>query len=171
MATLFLLRHLKSSWAVPGQADLDRPLAPRGRKAGRVVGRYLARAGIRPDLVLCSVAQRTRSTLELVCADWTGVDTCIERGLYDASDQMLLDRLRLVPDGVHSLMLIGHNPGLERLAALLCAGHGDEQGLEQMEVKFPTGALAVLERGVASWGDLDRATCRLQTFVRPSDLD
>lgn len=171
MATLYLLRHLKSSWAVAGQPDFDRPLAPRGRKAGRAVARYLARARIRPELVLCSAARRTRSTLELVGADWTDVDACIERALYEASDKVLLERLRAVPDLVGSIMLIGHNPGLERLTMLLCAGRGDEQGLEQIDAKFPTGALAVLEPDSASWADLGRGRCQLQTFVRPSDLE
>lgn len=171
MATLYLLRHLKSSWDVAGQADFDRTLAPRGRRAGRALARYLERARIRPDLILCSAAQRARSTLELVGGSWGGIDTCLERGLYEASDKVLMERLRTVPDSVGSVFLIGHNPGIERFALLLCDGRGDEQGLEQMEAKFPTGALAVLLHDAGSWAGLGKASCRLQTFIRPSDLD
>ena len=82
---LFLLRHAKSSWDDPGLADVDRPLAPRGRKAVKKVARYLRREGIDPQVVLCSPALRTRQTLErLGSVVREDVSVRIERKLYGA---------------------------------------------------------------------------------------
>lgn len=170
MKTLYLLRHAKSSWDSPGSADFDRPLNPRGRKAVRSLARHLARAAIRPDLVLCSAAIRTRETLDRLGDAVAGVDTAVERGLYEATDSRLLARLRQVADAVGSVLVIGHNPGLERLALRLCAG-GDAQALALLREKYPTGALATLTAPLERWADLKPGCCRLEAFVRPADLE
>jgi phosphohistidine phosphatase len=131
MRTLYLLRHAKSSWDDPALADRDRPLAKRGRKAAKRIARHLRDEGIEPDLVLCSSSVRTLQTLERI-----GLEGEVEDGLYGASAAELLDRLREVPSDVESVMLIGHNPGLEGLLAELSGERPD---------KFPTAALATLE--------------------------
>jgi hypothetical protein len=64
MRRLYLLRHAKSSWEDVGLADHDRPLAPRGRRAAKAIGRHLRDSGIEPELVLCSSARRAQETLE-----------------------------------------------------------------------------------------------------------
>ena len=66
MRYLHVLRHAKSSWDDPGLEDHERPLAPRGRKAGKRLAKHLRREGIQPELVLCSSSRRTRETLELI---------------------------------------------------------------------------------------------------------
>jgi broad specificity phosphatase PhoE len=66
MHTLYLLRHAKSSWADPALPDYQRPLAPRGLRDVKRIARHLVRLGIEPELVLCSSAERTRETLELI---------------------------------------------------------------------------------------------------------
>lgn len=169
MTTLHLLRHLKSSWDEPGLADFDRPLAPRGLKAGRAVARHVGRQGIIPDLILCSAARRTRETLQAVGESWRGIDTCIERALYEAPESALLERLRCIPPTVGTVLLIGHNPGMERLAALLCDGRGDPAALARMAAKFPTGALASIACD-APWPALERGRGRLLSYIRPVDL-
>ena len=119
MKRLWLLRHAKSSWDEPGLADHDRPLAPRGRKAGKRMRRWAAEHDVRPDLVLCSTAVRARATLDLVAPALGAPDVEIEGGLYHAWADDLLERLRGVPPDSTSVLLIGHNPGLHDLAALL----------------------------------------------------
>jgi phosphohistidine phosphatase len=160
---LFLLRHAKSSWDDPGLADHDRPLAPRGVKAAKAMGGYLKRERIRPSLVLSSSARRTRETVERLAPDG---DVWIERELYAASDGELLKRLQRVPDTVDSVMLVGHNPGIQDLAVSL-AGGGAE--LERVERKFPTGALATLEF-TGDWRSLRPGSAKLVNFVRPKQL-
>jgi phosphohistidine phosphatase len=167
MKQLFLLRHAKSSWDESELVDHDRPLAPRGRRAAKLIAEHLGREGVTPALVLCSSARRTRETFERVApALGEGISVQIERGLYAASDQRLLERLRAVEDGVESLMLIGHNPGVEQLALGL-AGSG--QKLARLRRKYPTGALATLEFS-GQWGDLRPGRAELMDFVTPKQL-
>jgi phosphohistidine phosphatase len=122
--TLYLLRHAKSDWDDPALADIDRPLAPRGRKAARAMARYLKNSGIRPELILCSPARRARQTLELLTEAWPVFpNVSFAPWLYAASASKLLAKLRELPHEAASVMLIGHNPGLEDLATTL-AGTG-----------------------------------------------
>lgn len=169
MKTLYLLRHAKSSWDDPGLADVDRPLSGRGRKAAKAVRRMLGRRGLRPDLVLCSAARRTRETYEVLAPALDSVEAAFESDLYEADADALLDRLRRLPDAAASVLVIGHNPGLERLTWLLigAAAHGPAH--ESLRRKFPTAALAVLEYSGRRWRSLAPATCRLVAFVRPGD--
>ena len=167
MKTLYLLRHAKSSWDDPGLADHDRPLAPRGRKAAKLIAKHLRSSEIAPALVLCSPARRTRETLEAI-APALGDDGAVEfeHDIYGASAGELLDRLREIPDTIESAMLIGHNPSIQTLALTLAGGGGD---LETLGLKDPTGALATLTFE-GSWADLDPGAAELAGFVRPRDL-
>jgi phosphohistidine phosphatase len=161
---LFLLRHAKSSWDDVVANDHDRSLAPRGRRAAKLIAKHLRREGIVPSLVLCSSARRTRETLAALDL---GGDVQIERELYGASEAELVERLRRVPDPAGSVMVIGHNPGIHGLALTL-AGSGAE--LERMAPKFPTGALATLEFD-GHWRELGPGDAELAAFVRPRDLE
>jgi phosphohistidine phosphatase len=171
--TLYLLRHAKSSWDDPSQADFDRPLTGRGRRTAAAMGRYLAAAGTRPDLVLCSAARRTRETLDIVQAAWGWrVPTEIEDRLYETTRNRLLARLKEVEDHVGTVLLIGHNPGMEELAAYLAdPAASDGEALARLRTKYPTGALAVLAAPIKRWQDLGRSAVRLTTFVVPRDLE
>jgi phosphohistidine phosphatase len=164
---LFLLRHAKSSWDDPELADVERPLAPRGRRAAKLVADHIRREEVAPALVLCSPARRTRETLERISpALGEGVSVEIERGLYAASELSLLERLRALDEGVDAVMLIGHNPGVEQLVTGL-AGSGEL--LPAVRRKYPTGALATLEFA-GRWRELGPGSARLTSFVTPKQL-
>jgi phosphohistidine phosphatase len=168
MKVLYLLRHAKSSWDDPSFDDHDRPLAPRGRRAAKRIARHMRAEGIRPELVLCSSARRTRETLGLVSSGWDGeVPVRIERRVYAAGDGDLLALINEVPEEVESVLLIGHNPGLETLALALAA-RGPYLG--RLEEKYPTGALASLAFDGRTWADLGPGTAELVGFVVPRDL-
>lgn len=167
MKHLFLLRHAKSSWDDPGLADHDRPLAPRGNRAAKVIAEHLREERIAPELVLCSSSRRTRETLDRIApALGDEVRVEVERELYAASADRLLERLRAVDDDVESVMLIGHNPGLEQLALSLA---GDGEKLADVRRKYPTAALATLEFD-GRWSELEPGTARLMEFVKPKQL-
>jgi phosphohistidine phosphatase len=132
-----------------------------------VIAEHLSREGVTVELVLCSSARRTRETLDrIIPALGEGTPVLIEREVYAAPEQRLLERLRSVNDGVESLMLIGHNPGVEMLALSL-AGRGQE--LPALRRKFPTGALATLEFS-GRWSDLGPGGAELKDFVTPKQL-
>ena len=170
MRRIFLLRHAKSSWGDADLSDFDRPLNGRGRKAARLMADYLERSAIRPSLILCSAARRTQSTLELLDKAVEGVPASIEQGLYLASRHDLMARLRKLDDHLESVLVIAHNPGIERLAEALSEGQGAPEALDGLGRKYPTGTLAVLESHAAHWAEIEAGTCRLTAFVRPKDL-
>ena len=140
-----------------------------------LLGRYISREKLQPDLVLCSSANRARQTWELVSAEWDQSDKDgmprleMRASLYLASQADLLSTIRRVDGDVATLMIIGHNPGMEQLAARLVA-QGDPRGLKTMAKKFPTAALAVIRFSIESWSLLKPGQGRLDVFVRPKDL-
>ena len=166
---IYLLRHAKSSWDDPELQDHERPLAKRGRKAVALLHDHLRESGVAPDLVLCSSAVRAIQTLEGVRGGFppgTRVET--EAGLYAASAGSLLGRLRRLPEDTGSVMLVGHNPGLEDLAAEL-AGDGDPDARAALEAKYPTGGLATLAFE-GPWRELGPEDVTLEAFVVPRRL-
>jgi len=161
---LVLVRHAKSSWADADLDDHDRPLNGRGRRAAALVGAHLRGSGLVPELVLCSSATRTRETLDRFELPPT-TEVRIEDPLYGAGAGALLDRLRAVPDAVGSVLVLGHNPGMEDLAAMLVA---DPDAAPE---HFPTGAVADLRLPIVRWDELAPHLARLQRFVVPRELD
>jgi len=168
MKRLFLLRHAKSSRKDPSLPDHDRPLAGRGRRASKAMATYMREHGVAPALVLCSSATRARQTLDGVAPGLDGShEVRIESELYQASAAGLLRRLQRVDAAVPSVMLVGHNPSIERLALDL-ASRGPE--LAELADKYPTGALAALEFS-GTWSELEADAARLVRFVKPRDLE
>jgi phosphohistidine phosphatase len=164
---LYLLRHAKSSWKHPELADHERPLADRGRRAAEAIARYLQEHEIAVELVLCSTARRARETFERIEPALPVGCMRYEPDLYGAPADALLERLHGVPDGIASVMLIGHNPAIERLALDLAAPSPERR---ELAAKFPTAALATLDFP-GPWRDASRGGARLVNFVRPRDLE
>ena len=161
MKRLWLLRHAKSSWDHPGLADHDRPLAPRGKKAGRRIARWAETNDVRPDLVICSTAVRAQATLDLVRPGLGHPAERVDRALYTASVDDVLERLAAEDDALAEILLIGHNPTLHELAALLAPPGPDA---------FPTGALAGLRLEIGSWRELSPACGLIEAFIVPRSL-
>jgi phosphohistidine phosphatase len=163
---LVVLRHAKSAWP-DGVADHKRPLAPRGRRDAPAVGRALVAADLRPDLALCSTAVRARQTWELAAAEWaTPPPVRHDRGLYGADVPELLATVHEVPDEVRTLLLIGHNPGLEELVLTL-AGDSLDDALDEVRTKFPTSAIAVLTWYGDTWRSLGPGMALLTDMTVP----
>jgi phosphohistidine phosphatase len=170
MKTLYLLRHAKSSWSDPSVSDRDRPLAPRGVRAAALVATHLQRAGIRPALVLCSPASRTRQTLDaMVPSLGDATEIRMEEDLYGASAGELMARVRNVAQGVSSVMVVGHNPALQDVGLEL-AGDGEEVLLARLRAKFPTAALATLDLADGGWATLGQGRAVLTALVFPREL-
>ncbi len=169
MKRLYLLRHAKSSWDEPGTADFDRPLSERGKRACKTIRSTIRRLELEPELVLCSAARRTQETWQAVKAGFAHEPAIeVERGLYLASATKLLARLARLDDTIGRVMLIGHNPGLQRLALAL-AGKGEPALLERLATKFPTGALAELVAPVARWRTVEPGGAELVMLAAPRE--
>ena len=168
MKQLLILRHAKSSWDDSALADFDRPLGPRGLKTAPLMGRELARRGWLPDLALVSPALRTRDTWRLVSAELpTHVPAQFAEELYEAAAGVILARVRQAR--AESLLVIGHNPGLQHFALRLAGAGSDESVFKTIEAKFPTAALARFTVA-GDWAELDFGGARLTHCVRPKDL-
>ncbi|MFF3247200.1 SixA phosphatase family protein [Streptomyces sp. NPDC002870] len=162
---LVVLRHAKSA-RPEGVPDHDRPLAPRGLRDAPAAGRWLAEADCLPDLVLCSTARRTRQTWELAARELGSTPPVrYDPRLYGADDEPLLEAVCAVPDDVGTLLLIGHNPGLQDLILLL-AGEALGGTMQRAQTKFPTSAVAVLTwRG--TWSALAPGAALLTDLAVP----
>jgi len=172
MKRLFLLRHAKAVPAESGIEDFDRTLMLSGMQDAGAMARYLRKSDFRVELILCSAAARTAQTGELVVQE---LECEIEYrdALYLAEPSKLLAAVRGAPANVSALMLVGHNPGLEALAALLArepVRRKERARHEALEEKFPTCALAILDFDAGRWRDVAPGTGKLVDFVRPKDL-
>ncbi|MFE2580435.1 SixA phosphatase family protein [Streptomyces sp. NPDC059378] len=163
---LVVLRHAKSAWP-EGVPDHRRPLAPRGRRDAPAAGRALAEADFLPDLALCSPALRARQTWDLAAAEWgTPPPVRYEPRLYGADATELLDVVRETPPEIETLLLIGHNPGLEELVLDL-ADDGLDGALDEVRTKFPTSAIAVLAWYGSTWRALAPGSALLTSMTVP----
>jgi phosphohistidine phosphatase len=167
--TLYVLRHAKSSWDDPMQSDHDRPLAPRGRRATKLLAQYVSEHAIAPQLVLCSTARRARETLEGI--GFQAGQQLLEPELYSAGPDELIARLAQVDPQLRSVLLVGHNPALQMLILRLAAPDDRLQSgaLDDVRRKFPTGALATLTFG-CGWDQLQPGAAELAGYIRPKAL-
>ncbi len=151
MRELILLRHAHTESPVPGQADADRPLSAEGQAAAEAVGRWLMEHGKVPDCVLCSPARRAQETLEAVLGVVGYVDQRLEPAIYEATPGALIE-LADRYCSIGRLMLVGHNPGLEQLVALMESGQsGEYRGMPPAGVAVLTlPPNAPMEPGVAA---------------------
>lgn len=168
MRRLILLRHAKSD-RPPGVEDLDRPLNPRGRQAAPRMGVYIADAGLRPDHVLVSPSRRTLETWDAVRVPLDGNPGETVAALYEAGAAQILDVVRGAPDNAGTLLVVGHNPGLQDFATEV-VGSGSKADRRRLATQFPTAALAVIDFEGERWADIAWSGGRLERFVRPKDL-
>ena len=160
MKRLFLLRHAKSSWSDPRLADFDRPLNNRGLRAAPLMGRLMRERKVRPDLILCSPAERARQTAALV-VEAARLDTPLryDERIYEATPARLLAVVSGAGDA-GELLLVGHNPGMEELVELLT---GETR-------RMPTAALARITLDTEKWARPREGAARLEELVKPKEL-
>jgi len=165
---LLLLRHAKSDWDSGTSTDFDRPLAKRGKNDAPKVGAWLYREGLVPDHVVSSPAERARQTATKVCKrlDFKKKRIVWDAAIYEARLPELLEVLSRVPPEAATVLLIGHNPGLEELLRHLVADDYEPPGDGKL---LPTAAVARLEMP-DDWGLLDPGSAQLLSLTRPRAL-
>ena len=161
---LLLLRHGKSDWpANLNSEDRERPLASRGRRAARRIGRFLTAVDSKPDAVITSAAVRARTTVELAAeaGDWK-CPIQVSETLYEAAPQDVLAEIRSQPSAPRILLVAGHEPTWSELLSLLIGG-GD--------IKIVTASVARVELPINSWGEADFGHAILDWLVTPKLLE
>ena len=165
---LVLMRHAKSDWFSGDGDDFSRPLSERGIRDARQMGRWLAAGAYLPDAILSSPSRRTRQTLDLL-ADGAGLDLDARTAWLDELYHANVDTLRKVLRGLGArpaVMLLGHNPGLEDVLALLV---DDSRVIARHAKCFPTAAVYVLELACA-WSEIKAGCARIVAHQRPKTL-
>jgi len=163
---LLILRHAKSAWDTNAPRDFERPLAKRGLRDAPRVGRRLRKQRLVPDYVVSSPAERAKQTAVKVCNELGIKKKKINwnRRIYAGSGRTLLKVVRKTPARVNTLMLVGHNPGVDELLAYLC---GAKTKIPKYAEPLPTAAVAHLEIP-ADWKKLKTGSARLAAIARPT---
>ena len=171
MAQLLLLRHAKSSWDDPSVPDHQRPLNAQGERAARLMCNAFAILHLAPDLALVSSSRRTRQTFEALRLNGDATEVETTDDLYLADADAILERLRTVPEGARSVLVVGHNPGLYD-AAIELVGNDPAARPEPPVMRlldgYPPASLAEFSISVP-WAELGTGRGRLRRFPRPED--
>jgi len=171
MKRVTVLRHAKSDWDEPVD-DFNRPLNERGWKAARRIGKEMKHRHMSFDFALASPAARVRETIDGFTETYGEPKFAIrfEPKMYGASVEVLLELIREMPVEAEDALLIGHNPGLERLVVEL--SHDDGHGLrDKVAGKFPTAAVAAIELPVSSWAEVAPGNGKVVELILPKELD
>lgn len=164
---VWVLRHAK---AAQGPVDHERALTDRGRRQSaelhdRISG--LGGGSPAPSAILCSSARRARQTAQGVVGGFDPEPpVLVERELYQADADDVVDRLRSLPDEDAAVMVVGHNPTLLDLVLLLDTS--DDEARPRLDAGFPTTALAVLRLPASRWSAIGVGTGTLVDLWRPS---
>lgn len=172
MKRLAILRHAKSSWDEPASDDFDRPLNARGRKAARALGRKLKDRKAHFDLCVASPAARVRETLDGLAETFGDFpfEVRFDERMYLATKDDLVALVRALPNTVEAPLLVGHNPGLERLITKLA--REDRSGLRaRVAEKYPTAALAVIALEVEHWAEAAQGSGQVVELTLPGQRD
>ena len=159
--TLYLLRHAKSAWDNPNLSDFDRPLNKRGKENLPGLAKIAAVLNPPPELIVTSPSRRTLDTLNGFCR---GMSTQFsieeERELYHASKEEILNRIQKVPEKIQSLLIVGHNPGLEEFISWILMGSAVSNIL-----KMTTGSFFQMALNISLWPELGPQSATLQLMI------
>jgi len=171
MRRLLLLRHAKAERSEPGAEDQSRTLVDRGRKDAAKIGAYMAGHALVPDRVIISPAARTQETWKYAASAFRPAPAAMSaERLYDATPHVVLTVIKDAPASAHTLLVIGHNPGLHELALMLIAS-GDVDARERLREKLPTAGLVIVDFAFDDWDRLHPRCGRLERFVTPKSLE
>lgn len=167
---LFLMRHAEAEF--DGASDHERPLSMHGRVQARSVGQEMRAAGSIPGLVLCSSALRTRMTLDALLTQWEDLEgdqpqVEVTDELYQVRPRHVVEILNGLAGDPPSVLLIGHEPTISTLTALLASPDSDATALHTAKAGFVTGALGILDLET-NWSQLRPGGANLKSVQRPT---
>ena len=161
MKRLILMRHAKSDRDTTDKPDFERPLAKRGTEEAPVMGKFLRKEKLIPDLIICSPAKRAKETLELVVKEFKqDVKIEFDKDIYDKEDAGVINIIKNTKDSVDTLMIVGHNPTLESLVYTLISDMIPYD-------KFGTCGVGVIDFDIKKWNDIKAGTGKLVLIKTP----
>lgn len=168
MKDLFLLRHAEAPSAM-NVKDVERPLSEQGYAAAVHLGAYLKSQNIAPDVVLCSDAVRTQQTLEGLQKSIAVKKVDITHEIYRGSIPEYMTLIQEVDSDAQSVLLIGHNPIIHSLAAMLAQDDGGPL-YQRLTLHYKPATLSHISCKVDSWQDLKTDRNTLTGLFTPEDV-
>ncbi len=171
MRRLILFRHAKAEPSELGMEDRARVLVERGRRDAAKIGAYMKSHALVPDRVVISPAARTQETWKITASAFRPAPGAASADqLYDATPHAIFAVIKDAPAAAHTLMVVGHNPGLHEVALMLIAS-GDIDARERLREKLPTAGLVIIDFAFDDWSKLHPQSGRLERFVSPKSLE
>ena len=163
MKRLIIFRHGKSNWNADYDRDHDRPLAPRGVKASKLMGEWLRDTKQIPDFCLVSSALRTRQTYNYAseAGKWAP-EYLVKEELYASTVHDYIAAIRQVSEEVETLVVVGHEPTCSMTTSTLSGGGAD--------IRFPTATMARIDLDVDSWDEVEQGAGQLIWLQPPRML-
>jgi len=160
--TLYLIRHAKSDWSDGDLSDFERGLKKRGQRDLETMSSYLSLQGLKPDLILSSLALRAQITaVELGEKIGYGGRIHYMEELYSSRPEILMNVLTLQDDSYDSIFLVGHNPELTEFANFL---------IDENFLKMPTLGVLALRLNIDSWADITERCGEIEFFIQPKQF-
>ena len=165
MRKLILIRHAKSSWDDSFIKDHDRTLSERGLNDAPLVGKFLNKKNIIPDLILTSTAKRASNTAELILneIDDKNVKIQYDKNIYLTGPGKIIDIISKIEDNIKILLVVGHNPDMQMLVERLTNKHFSHP-------KFSTAGVAIIDFEIESWNEIKATHGVLEIFITPKML-
>jgi len=159
MKTLYLIRHAKSDWSIPGESDMERGLRKKAHKEIASMGDYLTSRDISPDLMLSSCALRAQETSNILAKkiNFLGPKHYLE-DLYSSSPELIKEIIMAQDDAYSKIFMVGHNHQLRELIFMLSGEHIK---------KIPSLGMAAIEFDIQSWEELEKRQGKLDFFITP----
>lgn len=154
MKKLYLLRHAKSSWEDSSLKDINRPLNNRGKNQVKFMNKFVAENKVEPELILCSSSNRTRLTVDEI---FSNKNIIFLDSLYHANSSEIMDIIKSTDKEINSLMIIGHNPGLNEFA----------YGLINFENNIQTASLIEIDILIDNWKNLHKSNSKFVSYTNP----
>lgn len=162
MKTLLVMRHAKSSWSDGSLSDFERPLNERGLRDAPRMGQLLVEEGLHVDAIVSSSAVRARTTAELISGEFPDVPAIVpHEHLYHAPATTWETEIRRLPDDADCVLIIGHNPGLQMLVAVLSGEHHS----------LPTATIACFRFPIDRWSDATPGRAEFVAIWRPKEIE
>jgi phosphohistidine phosphatase len=168
-ATLILMRHGEARDTTSGNSDIERALTPKGEEQARAQGQALVQKNIKPDIILCSSALRTRQTADILVQAWQGAEPPIEHrtDMYQATPAEILRMIRVQDSAKSTVMVIGHNPTIHQLAMNFCAP-GEYSKQPKLGKGYPPAAMALFEFNLRALAEIGEGRGILIDFITPN---
>lgn len=172
MKRLYIFRHATAIDKAGPMDDFDRPLTDEGREESKLVGAYMKKKGIEIDCALCSPSVRTRETWDFAVSKFGGkADVFYPERLYTDGEDAIYDEVSAASEQCNSIIIVGHNPGLEYFARSLAdPNRSKPKALLRLMANFPKAVFVRFKLDIDRWDDIRAGIGRLTLFRTPSDL-